>query len=273
MTRTSPHERWQKHILERFIALQQSRQLDRLRKKGLSILGRRRKRFTGKEWYESLRMRISSPEYMEWYNECTEIGRRFGLNPQTVVYSCLIRGYDPTKEPFPMEVQWPRTRVVTENTDPLFLQWLSYEAWRLGLYVVLHQGSSEATLLGTNMPPPMSLCNAKKPPRDTALYLRVETPPGYPPEAAKKLQREASQLTKELLRSLGYSIPQRLRSSPLIEIADSLKVSKDELANGEAYAIIDDIYGEDLTDDKKRRKLIASRRNKLRKKLIEPYEP
>ena len=93
----------------------------------------------------------------------------------------------------------------------------------------------------------------------------------YPPQASANLEKRAKQLGKELFRRLGYSIPKRLRSSPLVTMADELRVAH-TLASREAYDVIDDIYGEDLTDDRKRRKLVASRRHKLRKRLIEPYE-
>ena len=286
MTKLTPEERWQKHVLERFVALRRSGELDRLRKSGLSILGRKN-RFTGEEWRKSFSTRVKSQGYRKWYEECEAVGKRFGLNLQTVACSCLISKYDPNKEPFTMEVQWPRIRVVTGNADPLFLQWLSYEAHRLGLYVVQRQGSSECTVFPMNLPPSRPLPNSQKPPRDTALYLRVETPPGYPPEAAQKLQKKADKLTKELLRCLGYSVPQRLRISPLVEMADKLRVSNDRLASGEAYGVIDDIYGDDnsakdddnpaeddynLAEDNKKRKLVASRRSKLRKRLIDQYD-
>ena len=81
-------------------------------------------------------------------------------------------------------------------------------------------------------------------------------------------------MAKELLRRLGYSIPQRLRGSTLVAMAAKLRVADNKLAVGEAYNIIDDLYGEnDITQDQKRRKLVASRRHKLRKRLIEQYKP
>jgi len=101
--------------------------------------------------------------------------------------------------------------------------------------------------------------------------MRVETPVGYPPQAEKELHKVANQLGKDILIALGYSIPKRLRTSQLVAMADKLRVAS-TLKNGEAYGIVDDIYGEDLTDDRKRRKLVASRRHKLRKRLVKPYE-
>jgi len=274
MAKTSPEERWQRHILERFTALRQSGELNSLRKKGLTILGRKR-RFTGEEWFKSFSGRVSCPGYLEWFDECKAVGERFGLAPWTVVYACLVSGYKPEKELSVMEAQWPQIRVVTENRDPLFLQLLSHEAQRLGLYVVQRQGSVETTLLNLDSPPSSALPASQKPPRDVAFRLRVETPPGYPPEAAQKLQKKGDRLTKELLRRLGYSIRQRLRDSPLVEMADNLRVADGQLARNEAYDIIDDIYGPagSMKDDKKRRKLVASRRHKLKERLLKPYKP
>ena len=109
------------------------------------------------------------------------------------------------------------------------------------------------------------------PPQASAFRMRVETPVGYPPEAAKKLHKSAIQIERDILTALGYSIPKRLRTSQLVVMADKLRVAN-TLASGEAYDIVDDIYGRDLTDDRKRRKLVASRRHKIRKRLIKPYE-
>ncbi len=277
MAKVSPEKRWRKHVIECFVALRQSGELDRLSKKGLTILGRK-KRFTAEEWFKGFSKRASSPVYREWHDECEAIGKRFGLAPWTVVCTCLVSRYDPRKQPFVMEAQWPQIRIITENTNSLFLQWLSHEAQRLGLYVVQRQGSVETTFLYLDSPPSSALPPSQRPPRDSAFYLRVETPPGYPPEAAQKLQSEGDRLTKELLGHLGYSIPKRLRSSRLVPMAEKLRVAGGPVTKREAealgIAIIDDLYGDDdLTKDRKRLKLIASRRHKLRKRLIKPYEP
>ncbi len=166
MVKISPEERWRRHILERLASLRQSGELNRLRKKGLAILGRK-KRFTPEGWFKSCNERVSRPEYVDWHDECETVGRRFGLAPWTVVCSCLVSKYDPRKQPFVVEAQWPKIRVVTENTNPLFLQWLSYEAHKLGLYTVGRQGSVETTVLNI-LPPCGVLPPSLKPPRDTA---------------------------------------------------------------------------------------------------------
>ncbi len=173
-----------------------------------------------------------------------------------------------------MEAQWPRIRVVTESTNSVFLQWLSYEARRLGLYVVQRQGSVETVALYLDfLPPTPLLAPSQKPPRDSAFYVRLDVPPGYPPEAAIQLQREAGRLAKELLKRLGYSIPQRLRSSHLTSMANELRVADGQLPSRAIYDIIDDIYKDkDLSKDQQRRKLIISRRHQLHKRLVKPYE-
>ncbi len=171
-----------------------------------------------------------------------------------------------------LKAQWSKVRIVTENTVPLFLHWLSYEAHRLGLYVVQCQGSFETILLSIT-PPHSPLLLSQKPPRDAVFSLRVEISLGYPPEAAQELQKNGQRLAKELLRHLGYSVPQRLRNSPLVVMAEKLRVADGQLASGEAYNIIDDIYeDDDLTQDQKRRKLVSSRRHKLHKRLIKQCE-
>lgn len=271
MGRLPSTELWRRHTLERFIAFKQSGELERLRRKGLAICGRK-KRFTGGEWFKSFGRRYSSPEYLEWYHECETVAQRFGLAPWIVYCSCLVSGYKPEEEPFPVEAEWPRIRVVTNQSNPLFLEWLSYEAHRLGLYVIQRVSSVEVTHIPPNFPPSEPLLASERPLRDCAFYMRVESPLGYPPQAAQDLEKQAKRLEKELLRRLGYSVSERLRSSPLVAIADKLRVGKN-LAPGEAYQVIDDIYGEDLTNDRERRKLVGSRRNKLQKRLVNRYEP
>ena len=274
MSKLAPEELWRKHTLERFEAFRQSGALKKLRKEGLAACGRK-KRFTSLEWAKSsMRERYLSSRYMEWYHKCETVAQKFGLANWTVVCACLISNYQPDKELFPVESKWPQIRVVTESTDTQFLARLTYEAHLRGLYVIARQGSVETTQLFLNRElPPMP---SSIPPKASAFYMRVETPLGYPPQAAENLERQAKRLEKELLRCLGYSVAERLRSSPLVAMADKLRVAK-SLAHNEAYDVIDDINnGETIEgqiyDDNKGRKLVGSRRNKLRKRLIKPYE-
>jgi hypothetical protein len=84
--------------------------------------------------------------------------------------------------------------------------------------------------------------------------MRVETPPGYPPEAASQLQKRAAELERVLLRRLGYSVPERLRTSPLVTQEKDLKIGKGPLSSRATYEIIDKIYADDdLTKDQERR--------------------
>jgi len=278
MSRTAPEERWRKHVYERFTALRQSGELEKLRAEGQDIMKRlgiltRKRLLTTQEWWQTFSQRASSPEYRAWHDKCRIVGERFGLAPWVVAMACLLRGYQPEKQPHVMEAEWPRIRVVSESTEPLFLQWLSYEAQRLGLYVIQRHGSVETTLLNLNGAPSNQLSPSQRPPRDRAFYMRVETPPGYPPEAASQLHKEAGRLAKELLRRLGYSIPQRLRTSRVATMADKLRVADEHLACGDVYRIMDKIYGDkDITRDRQRRSTIKTRRHRLKKRLTKPYE-
>ena len=275
MSKLAPEELWRRHTLERYEAFKQSGKLKELRKEGLAACGRK-KRFTSLEWAKSpMRERYSSPRYMEWHHKCENVAQKFGLAVWTVVSACLISGYQPDKAGLVVESHWPQIRVITESTDEQFLARLAYETQLRGLYVISRQGSVETTRLFMNPvpimymePPPMP---SSMPPQASAFRMRVETPVGYPPEAAKKLHKSAIQIERDILTALGYSIPKRLRTSQLVVMADKLRVAN-TLASGEAYDIVDDIYGQDLTDDRKRRKLVASRRHKIRKRLIKPYE-
>ena len=72
---------------------------------------------------------------------------------------------------------------------------------------------------------------------------------------------------------MGYNIPKRLRTSKLVSMTEDLKVKKKRLSRGDSYNIIDRIYHDDLKEEQKRRKFILSRRDKLRRRLVKPYEP
>jgi len=275
MSKLAPEELWRRHTLERYEAFRQSGNLEELSKEGLEACGREEP-FTTLEWAKSsMRERYLSARYMEWHHKCETVAQKFELAVWTVVCACLISGYEPGEARLVIESEWPRIRVITESADTQFVARLAYEVHLRGLHVIARQGSVETAQLFLNPvpimniePPPMP---SSMPPPASAFRMRVETPVGYPPEAARRLQKAANELGKEILIALGYSIPKRLRISKLVAMADRLKVAN-TLASGEAYDIVDDIFGEDLTDDQKRRKLVASRRHKVRKRLIEPYE-
>ena len=272
MGKLSPKERWRRHVIESLTALKHSGELQRLSAEGLAILGRE-KLYTGEEWWRDFSKRAYSPEYQAWHEDCRKVGERFGIARWVVVMLSLVRGYSPEEEPHVIEAEWPRIWVVTESGDSLFLQWLCYQARQLGLYVIQRLGSSEATLLYLDGAPPAAKLSASgRPPRDAAFHLRVETPVRYPPEGASQLQKEATRLGGELLRRLGYSVPRRLRASPLVQMAETLRADQSPLEPGQIYHIVDDLYGEgDLSRDRQRRNMVKSGRHRVRKRLVEPY--
>ena len=275
MGKVAPEELWRRHTLERYEAFRQSGELEKLRKEGLTACGRK-KRYTSLEWARRpMRERNSSPRSMEWHHKCESVAQQFGLATHTVICACLISGYQPDKAGLVVESEWPKIRVITDITDDQFLARLSYEAQLRGLHVISRQGSDETAKLFLNPKPIMCMepppLPQSMPSQASAFHMRVETPVGYPPQAAKSLQKAANDLGKDILRALGYSIPKRLRTSKLVAMADKLRVAH-TLASGEAYDIVDEIYGEDLTDDQNKRKSVASKRHKGRKRLIRPYE-
>ncbi len=115
---------------------------------------------------------------------------------------------------------------------------------------------------------------------NVAFRIRVELPPGYPPEAARDLITEACVLERELRKKLGYRVRERLRASSLVTMADKLKVEKRHITSREMYPIIDDVYKDEDSDDFKevlkedevRLKKIKSRRYHLRKRIVGPYK-
>ena len=277
MSKLAPEELWRKHTLERFEAFIQSGALEKLSEEGLAACGRREP-FTSLEWARSpMRERYLSSRYMEWYHKCETVARKFGLANWTVVCSCLISDYQPDKGPFPVESKWPQIRVVTESTDSQFLARLAYEAQLRGLYVIAHHGSVETTQLFLSPIPIMNVepptMPSSMPPVGNAFYMRIETPVGYPPQAAKKLHQAAGQLSKDILVALGYSTPKRLRISRLVSKADDLRISQNRLPKRGLYEIVADIFDEgSISEDKQRRKTVKTQRHRLRKRLIKPYE-
>ena len=277
MSKLAPEELWRKHTLERFEAFIQSGALEKLSEEGLAACGRREP-FTSLEWARSpMRERYLSSRYMEWYRKCETVARKFGLANWTVVCSCLISDYQPDKGPFPVESKWPQIRVVTESTDSQFLARLTYEAQLRGLYVIARRGSVETTQLFLSPIPIMNVepptMPSSMPPVGNAFYMRIETPVGYPPQAAKKLHQAAGQLSKDILVALGYSTPKRLRISRLVSKADDLRISQNRLPKRGLYEIVADIFDEgSISEDKQRRKTVKTQRHRLRKRLIKPYE-
>jgi len=277
MAKSSPEERWYAEVLRRVKAFELSEELEPLRQRGLAVLGRKKPYADGGEWWQDARRRgPAMPGYMEWHQECEALALRFGLAPWVAVLVCLLKGYKPEDDigMMVMEARWPSIRIVTEATDPLFVTRLMHEAKQLGLYVVQKQGPSEATLIPVDTEPVESESSplASRPPVDAAFYVRVETPPGYPPEAASRLHKQATWASRELQKRLGYPTKQRLRASPLTSKTDELRMGKRPLTLGESYDIIDETYeDDDMGKDQERREQIKSRRHKLKMKLIEPY--
>ena len=270
MVKSTPRERWFQHLNERIIALKLSGKLKPLRAKGLATL-HRRKLYTNEEWQQSFTQRAKSPDYLKWYEECETIANEFDLAPWVITMMCLIKGYKPEKDVgfLAMERDWPGIRMVTESTNTQYLRRLSYEAHQLGLCVVQRVYGVETTLL--NLDPITTFSTPGKLNKDGTFKIDVETPVGYPPEAASQLQKEASRLARELARRMGHPIPQRLRASKLVAMSEVLEAEKGPLPRGRIYDIVDKIYPDgDLSKDQRRRNLTTSRRHKVRKRLLDP---
>lgn len=272
MAKTDP-ELWRKHVRERLAALKYSGELVELQKRGLAACGRKY-RYTPKQWFKSFSKRSLSVEYRKWLIECDNIAEKYGLAQWTVVGLCLISGYNPEKQPFPIENKWPQIRVITEQKDPIFLEWLAYEAHLLGLYVVQRAGPSESSIIRlSNFQPSEPITKEHLPKQTSAFYIRTELPPGYPSEAAENLLKDARKLEKELLGHLGYKVQKRLRASKLVSKADKLRITESQLANRGLFEIVADIYPEgSQSKDNQRRKTIKTRRYRMRKRLVEPYK-
>jgi hypothetical protein len=274
MAKLSPRERWEKYTLEKITALKISGELEKLRETGLNALGRKR-RYSLRGWHRDFQKRATSQVYREWFSQCKTVGDRFGVTDWVVAMLCLVRGFKPEANIHVMTLETlaPSIRIVTENNDPFFLALLTHEAQKLGLYVVQRTSAFEATLINMEKSRPTAETGWKKPPAHAAFRIRVETPPGYPPEGARELHKKASRLEQELRKRLGYSVSKRLRSSSLVSIAEKLKLSNGKLSSGETYELIDRIYADQQWEkDQKRHRIVKSRRHYLRKRLLGPSE-
>jgi len=171
---------------ERIKALKLSGKLEPLRVKGLAVL-HRKNQYTNEEWWQSFHQRAKSPDFLKWYEECETIANEFDLAPWVVSMTCLLKGYKPEKDVgfMAMERNWPRVRMVTESTNMQYLRRLSYEAHQLGLYVVQRVHGVETTLL--NLDPITAISTPRKLNKDDIFTIVVETPVGYPSEAASQL--------------------------------------------------------------------------------------
>jgi hypothetical protein len=276
MAKLAPKDRWLKHLEELIVALRFSGKLQPLQKKGLAAL-HRRKKYTAEEWTQSFHQRAASPEYLKWHEECQAVANEFGLAPWVVTMMCLIKYYKPEKDIgfLVMERYWPRARVVTESTNRQFLARLSNEAQQLGLYVIQKVHGVETALL--NLEPVADVTIPWKSGKEDVFTIDFQIPLGYPPEATEQLLKKSDGLARELARRMGQRVPQRLRSSKLVKMAKTLEADKGQLPRNKAYDIIDKVYrdkantdGSPLYEDQRRRKLTASRRHKVRKRLFKP---
>ena len=87
-----------------------------------------------------------------------------------------------------------------------------------------------------------------------------------------KLHKAASQLEKDILIALGYSIPKRLRTSRMVSKADDLRIAEDQLPRRGLYEIVADTFDEsDITEDERRRRTVKTQRYRLRKRLVKPH--
>jgi hypothetical protein len=273
MGKTQPEDRWRSHILELFTAFKYSDDFETLRRKGLHSVGRR-KLFTTEEWVHSFRERVSNPEFMKWVEECEGVGRKYGLTTWTIGMACLIKDYEPEKQPFIMEKDFPKISLVTDCTGKLFQQWLAYLAEQYGACLIIKQEAIESTYYyrdkdGGNKPPPQPLTKEHWPSPQSAFWVRTEFPSGYPPEAAAELGQLAVQLGRKLMEDLGYQVAQRLRTSSAIAQAAILKAGeKGPLPIGGIYHIMDDIdEGADWALDQQRRSTTKSSRHRVKKRM------
>ena len=282
MGKKTPQERWAEHIRERVIAFRNSKEFRRLRRSGLSVIGRTRLLGVPQYW-QGWSQWLSIPEYMNWREKCRKAGEIFGLAQWTVELMCLLRHYRPDKSSLVAEVNWPKIEVVTGVENTQFQKWLCYWSRMFGLKVIFKKGPIETVLLwldsaiqppyGVPVPttPPEELPVSNLPPKNIAFVMRVETPTGFPPEARAELQKEAARLERKLLLKLGYTnVHMRLRASSLVKKARILKVSIKKLPSRGLYQVAAETSGDETTEvdkDKQLVKTLKTQRHRVKKRF------
>ena len=272
----TPEQRWADHVREQVALFRASPEFHGLRREGLRALGRRRL-FTEEEWgWWVLHDQPSDDYRMNFVPRTIAVAAEYGLAPETVRLLCLVRDYRPDTGAFSIEAPAPkRCLLVGDEVDPVFRAWVLHEAWRLGIRVLQKTpGGIDMALIAVPFPPRphVPLTATHRPPRPNAFRLRVETPPFYPPEAAAEFHRQSQQLSHELLRRLGYPVPERLRRSPGVGQSAKLRLEDARLTRGEVGDIADDLYGEDAYGEDGAiqahlRRRVSSQRYRLRQRL------
>ncbi|MCH7762042.1 hypothetical protein IIA15_11700 [candidate division TA06 bacterium] len=283
MPKSTPQGRWDADIRERYQAFAHSPELRRLKKQGLAIFGRRRM-FTSEEWWEESRGPTwTTKEFQDFDRECQRVGDRFGLNRTAITMSCLIKGYDHQRSPYPLAIG-AKIRVVTESNDGEFIHWLVCLAKFVYLSVqwstsklnfpqpqVVQKNGSQTTpvlFIPFVTRPDKDLFPDRLPPRASAFLMQAEFPPNYPPDAAAELGRRAMRFERELARRLGYQVPKRMRTSPLAAKASSLGLKQQRLPRRGIYDLMDKTYGElETSQEKTARNRIKSQRNRVRRRF------
>ena len=277
----TPQDRWQRDIRQRFKLFSGSGELNRLKRKGLGVIGRSKKMTSEELLTEATKGRwMRSPEYLAFQQECVAVGGRFGLNGAAVEMACLLLRYKPYRLPYVQEAQWPRLLVVTTINDEVFIRWLHHHAWGalavwgkgplLEPVVVKQEGFQRVPVVLPLAPPhaeeptrPSTL-----PPVGCAFLVSLDIPLEYPPEAAADLGRASTQYGRELARRMGYDMPHRLRGSGLLRNAPKLRLDEEVLGPNEIGKMVDAIYGElDLDGDRKRQNLVKNQRHRAKKLL------
>lgn len=118
--------------------------------------------------------------------------------------------------------------------------------------------------------PPLPSLDAR-PPLDLAATVETVFPDSVPAADRTSVTRLADQAQREVLRRLGYDVPERLRPTTKVADADKLKLDKQRLANREAGDIADEILGDDYDEAtpeerKRARGRVAANRSRLRKR-------
>ena len=104
MAKRLPVDRWKAHVLEGYEAFLAFDGFQRLRRKGLKALSLT-KLLTAGEWWEASNGLMRSGQYRVFQEDCHAVGEQYGLAQWTVEMACLLRGYEPSGQPFVMEAQ------------------------------------------------------------------------------------------------------------------------------------------------------------------------
>ncbi len=221
--RRTAERRWLEHHIDAYDKFLGTSEYAQLKRRGLELLGRSTQVKVG-QWLSIIRgVDVLSAEWQSFDEECRDVGKRLGLDRDTVQLGCLIDRYRPERFDFPLEASPPTMTLVFDGDTktPFFINVLRHAAdvgltvsSKAGRFPPAHRGfvAQGSDVIGRYpLWEETEITSDQRPPLATAFKVRLEFPPVFPPELAVEWTRSAVNAQNELARRLGYPVRLRLR--------------------------------------------------------------